>query len=955
MARTINDSHITEADVESLMDSIVAQNPHLNSRIEEVRNENNALLCEVLRIYPYDDTAYVRILDDGRKIYCKLSHEVLGNGMCIDYLPSGADKKDDDGKKYIEPYDELFAIVLKVRWKNLSNENVLLGYVNIYGHDTLKSSNDVGEISIKSGSSQVSVTNERVNIMSPSLFINGLPFDEPELLNYYDKKETDLIIDSIDNSELIYNGLLEAVENYKLMSDDTYTLFRGDCWTINTNYESSAAITSTSKNDFKVNGTFRTNQDMIGIYWYSKDLITHPYISYGSRVDYSDVIFEADVEFNNCLFDTKTDTFKSTFTIKMNDGSTYHIITKDYIDYSNNKKHLKIDFNNIIVTKGSEYLDENGNTITVEDSFKLNVTDIEYLMLVLIPSSYSENNVEYTIRENIDFEFKLSNIQVTGGYISNEHLPLPPHQYRLCEGYDDFYNLNPFRVCKEMRKLGYNEWVDLYIGASHFYEKKGTVNDKINVKNFNHVRTEKMVLDKDTPLNKAFISWLDCYSKELKNNGVDKIIISVSMENLQCPTSWRQKDGNGNYALTGWTPSTFFYSPCNEEVLPYMQSVSKACLDIIVNNGMQPILQLGEAWWWWNEYTDKVNRSPCFYDDKTKEKYKQEFGKDIPIYITPDEDFDENVIEWLNKQIVDYSSGLREIVKEYDDGLYLALFFPPSVLDEDRVPLMMRKVNYLTDIYSPKHIDILQLEDYDWVTGNPTQQDTIMRDREHHQEVYSLGEKLGFSNDKVHYFGGFVQYQKDEVDFWREIKKAMDDAIKKGFGEVYVWAGSQIRRDDKLIGHDVYELIQELLSTNCCNISTNCKNKDNTIIENVVTGWQVLNKQNYFWNITDNTKIEYKRSGNVVQIRGETELYENKNNSNELLIGVLPPGFRPPSDQYYVLEGKQKGNNQINYSWVCCVRTDGKIYCMHVMKNNENVIPSSGNQFNLGNNLVFMI
>ena len=170
-------------------------------------------------------------------------------------------------------------------------------------------------------------------------------------------------------------------------------------------------------------------------------------------------------------------------------------------------------------------------------------------------------------------------------------------------------------------------------------------------------------------------------------------------------------------------------------------------------------------------------------------------------------------MEWLNQQIVDYSWGLRAVVKKekYNNGLYMALFFPPSVLDVDRVPLMMQKVNFLSGIYSPNHLDVLQLEDYDWVTGSPVQPETKQRDREHHPLVYKIGENLGFTNDRIHYFGGFVQYEEDAVEFWREIKKAMEEGLEKGFAEVFVWAGSQVRRDKKILGHDNYELVQQLL------------------------------------------------------------------------------------------------------------------------------------------------
>lgn len=83
--------------------------------------------------------------------------------------------------------------------------------------------------------------------------------------------------------------------------DNQYYLFRGDCWTINNNFESTAAITSKSYTDLTVTGTFRTQNDMVGIYWNSKDIIQHPYISYGVRNDYSNVKLEFDYEMSGCI------------------------------------------------------------------------------------------------------------------------------------------------------------------------------------------------------------------------------------------------------------------------------------------------------------------------------------------------------------------------------------------------------------------------------------------------------------------------------------------------------------------------------------------------------------------------------------------------------------------------------------------------------------------------------
>ena len=626
-----------------------------------------------------------------------------------------------------------------------------------------------------------------------------------EMFEGYNERITDL--EEGSNEDLIYKDL-QLIEDYKRTSDDEYYLFRGDCWTINNNFESSAAITSETESDFTVTGTFRTNHDMVGIYWNSKDLIPHPYISYREYVDYRNVILEFDYSMTGCM-DFMNGTIS--ITIRMNDGSIYYLTMNRFIQ----NNHVTLDFNNLTLLAGNEYIDAKGEHKVVSKTTKLNVTNIKDIMLVLVPTVFRNTDTQYTVISNVDFTCEITNIEVTNGYICNEHIPLKSNDYRLCEGYDDFYNLNPKRVCKEMRKLGYTDWCDLYIGASHFYEKSGEIGDIIDVSDFNHTRTEKMVLDPQQPLNNAFSKWLDCYSKELLANDCPNLVVSVSMENLQCPHSWRQKTSTGDWAITGWVPSTFFYSPFNTEVVDYMCDVSAACLDIVVENELQPILQMGEAWWWWNENYKPTDddgnpidvehwQPPCFYDDATKAAYLAEFGEPMPVYDTSwVTDFSSEMAEWLNQGLVTYSDALRSVVKQekYDNGLYMALFFPPSVMDTERVPPLMTAVNYIRDAYSPQKLDILQIEDYYWVIW----------DSPHHKEAYTIGQELGFTVDKLHYFGGFVQYEEDAIEYWRLIKEAMEEAKEKDFAEVYVWAGSQVRRDWKMFGYDIYEIIQQLL------------------------------------------------------------------------------------------------------------------------------------------------
>ena len=589
--------------------------------------------------------------------------------------------------------------------------------------------------------------------------------------------------------------LVSDDETKEIFYDNKYYLFRGDCWTINNNFESSASITSDTVNDLTITGVFRTQSDCVGLYWNSQDIINHPYISYGNRSNYTDVVLEFDYKMTGCM-----DFSNTVITIEANTGETYYLSMNRFV--KNN--HLKLDFNKLTLLPGNTYINKNGRPITVLRETSLNVENLKSIMFSIVPSNFIGNYNLYIIMRNTNFTCQISNITVTNGEICNEQPPLAPHQYRLCEGYDDIYNLNPFRLCKEMRKLGYVEWVDLYVGASNFYEKSGIVGDVIVDLGFTYARTEKMVLNKNVPLNNAFRAWLDCYSRELKNNDGKNIIISISMENLQCPQSWRQMDCNGNYAKTGWSPSTFFYSPCHKDVIPYVQKVSEACLDIVVNNGFRPILQMGETWWWWNEFNEI--QTPCFYDSSTRAKYLAEHGTPLPEYDNANvTEYDKNATKWLNQQLVKYSDALRSVVKgdKYNNGIYMALFFPPSVTDSDEVPPMMKDINYLKDAYTPSKLDILQIEDYFWV----------IYESPHHPEAYSLGQELGFSEDQLHYFGGFVQNPEDASLLWELIEESMNEAIKKDFKEVFVWAGSQVRRDNKILGHDEENILENLSPT----------------------------------------------------------------------------------------------------------------------------------------------
>lgn len=571
-----------------------------------------------------------------------------------------------------------------------------------------------------------------------------------------------------------------------------YYPFRADLWTVNMNFENSACVTSQTDDELTVYGTFRTTGDITGLYFYSKDVINNTHIKYNDVTTYENITLEFDVETYGQILSLLDSTVMPSLVIKTKNTDMNCYVYYSTIHTSNN--HYRLNCNSSFIPDG---IIKNGESI---EPVPIPWDDVEYIMFPLFPTNYQDGN--YTITANKDYTFRMYNITVTGyNSLGTEKEPFTDNNYRLCEGYDDSYYLSPRRLAHEMYKLGYTTWNDLYIGASHFYEKTGTIG--ANARPLTKVNYTVMTADKTAGINRAFSKWLEDYIKWFKYYDTENIIISVSCECLQMPEAWRQVLPDGNYAKTGWTPATYFYAPTNQEARNFVELVSRQCLNIEVAQGVKPILQWGEPWWWWQElYPESISidpdhqetnpekypgQPPAFYDDTTKAKYLEETGEELPVYATSSDEYDREVINWLKDQLVNYSNFMRNIVKSYTDGLYTALYFPPSIVDVGRVPPMMREVNFPAEAWNDGQLDFIQIEDYDWV----------ITDNKAHNQIYDFAKsKFGISYKDTHYFGGYVQYPKNAQREWALIISAMEEAVKQGIGEVYVWAGTQVRRDN---------------------------------------------------------------------------------------------------------------------------------------------------------------
>lgn len=197
MARTLKDGTYVSSDFNKLFNDLVGANEKLNTRIREVSTESNIFLCKILRFYTYSDEALVKILNTGEEVTCHLTHDILDDGISIRSMNRGTIHTSKKGRTYLKPYEDVYGVVALVRWMNTDDEYCLLTCVNLHGNDDFKNVVGDGEIILTVGNSKISLTNERVNIMTPYLFINGLPHDSQELDNVYNKTETDNLIQEL--------------------------------------------------------------------------------------------------------------------------------------------------------------------------------------------------------------------------------------------------------------------------------------------------------------------------------------------------------------------------------------------------------------------------------------------------------------------------------------------------------------------------------------------------------------------------------------------------------------------------------------------------------------------------------------------------------------------------------------------------------------------------------------
>lgn len=398
---------------------------------------------------------------------------------------------------------------------------------------------------------------------------------------------------------------------------------------------------------------------------------------------------------------------------------------------------------------------------------KIDPTQIEWIQWGFVSCSYKWDNPQFIpLQDSSWFKMEFKNWQVTQGeslLLSVPPSPYPEHGLCFADDYDDNYDMTPEWLLYQMHYFGFRDWINFYIGASHFYDKKGLRDSQGKpIPDPGGYMPYQYVMKTDYAFNTGFESWYRNYLQWAKYYGY-KVIHSISMENVDAPEAWWQRAYDGTPGTTMWVPTPKLVSFTNLDLQEYYKKYVKSLCDLSSEAGLEPIVQLGEPWWWWIEGDER--QPPCFYDEATKARHLQEVGREIPIFTSCWDDISghEETLRWLRMKNGEFAHILRDhIHTHYPDAKFTVLFFPPSVLDEDRVAEMIQIVNFpeqeWTRISDRENLDFFQIEDYDWV---------IAGEWDKNYGVYDFPWRhMKYQRHRTHYFAGFVLPYLEAMEEW---------------------------------------------------------------------------------------------------------------------------------------------------------------------------------------------
>lgn len=531
-------------------------------------------------------------------------------------------------------------------------------------------------------------------------------------------------------------------------------------WTVNFPRPMMASVVTTAPDALRVDATFYGSGDLAGLIWEAQDVWDHPLLAY-----------EASRDFRTCQlrFHWQSSGIRPldavdgpTLTIEGRDQSgnpkSWYVRLWNYATGTNEDADIALDFGAM-----------DGGFLLPAEADPVWAGDVDRIFVSIVPPGYDAGSTPYASGQEGWVELTGIACDGSGSVLSVGDVMLPEHGLSMATGYDDAYNLTPERVVRQIHALGYRGDVLHYVGMSHYFRLERDAGSG-----------EYYVSLTGGELNAPCAAWHADFAARAQAMGLGLIwSLSYELFDQHCWNDWKQRAEDGSPALTGWVPPSTLLSPAHSGAMGYLQAVGAAFIGIGVAAGLTPKFQVGEPWWW-----IMPDGRICLYDDAARAAFGGS-PVSIPDITAPLDAAQTALLDEAGVVLAGSTAALVAAVKAVAPGTVSHLLtYLPTVLDPAAPEA--KRANMPVGWAKPA-FDVLQLEDYDWVTEG--------RGALTAQGVAAAEARLSYPADEQHYLSGFVLNGVDAVAHWPRIEAVARAGAARGVAATFIWALPQVARD----------------------------------------------------------------------------------------------------------------------------------------------------------------
>lgn len=501
-------------------------------------------------------------------------------------------------------------------------------------------------------------------------------------------------------------------------------------WTVDFPRPMMASVVTTAPDALRVDAVFYRRDDLAGLIWWAEDRYDHPLLAYETSRDFRRCVLRFWWRSSGVI---ALDAINGpTLTIEGRDASgapqSWYVRLWNYAVGEPEDAAVTLDFDAL-----ADGFEPGGEAVWAGD--------VDRMFISLVPPGYDEAGGDLPAPVEGWAELSGMRCDGSGSVLELGDVLVPPHRLRIATGYDDAYNVTPARLLRNMVGLGYRGMINHYVGMSHYFRLAGG----------------EVVLDGGA-LNAPCAAWHRDFAARARALDYE-LILSLSYElfDEHCPEAWKQRAADGSPALTGWVPPSTLLSPANAEAMAYLQAVAVAFVGIAAEAGLRVRFQVGEPWWW-----VASSGELCVHDAAAIAA-----AGGVPT--------DAQAGAMLAASTAALTAAVKAVAP---DAKILLLVYLPTVRG--------REAALVPEGWASPAFDVLQLEDYEWVTAGDAGSGA--------QAAVEITARLGYPVDEQHYLSGFV-LRPEEAAQWERISDAVGRARARGVAEVFAWALPQVIRD----------------------------------------------------------------------------------------------------------------------------------------------------------------